>query len=118
MNILQLLVGNLARGPQTHRFPDQPERAAGYRGPVVNDPGTCVACGICATVCPSAAIELEPGQRSSRWIYDPASCMFCGSCVAHCPVEALSQEPNQGVTSHPGDDTVTVTVTYPPCPGC
>jgi formate hydrogenlyase subunit 6/NADH:ubiquinone oxidoreductase subunit I len=118
MNILELLAGNLARGPQTRRFPDRPERAPDYRGAVVNDPGICVTCGICSTVCPSAAIELEPGHDSSRWVYDPARCMFCGSCVMHCPVGALSQEPDQSRTSHPEHDTVAVTVTYPLCPDC
>lgn len=33
--------------------------ALGLFFPVMTDAGSCVACGICATVCPDAAIELR-----------------------------------------------------------
>lgn len=119
MNILSLLGGNWLRRPQTQRFPDRQQPSAEYRGHVTNDPASCVACGICALVCVSAAIELRPAEDSCAWVYDPARCTFCGFCVQHCPVDALRQLPDRGASAHhPGEQTQTAIIKYPPCPAC
>ena len=119
MNILNLIGGNWIRRPQTQRYPERQPPAAEYRGNVVNDPSICVACGICAHVCVSAAIELHPAEDSCTWVYDPARCTFCRFCVQHCPVDALSQMPDRGATAHrPGEQVHTTIIEYPRCPEC
>lgn len=123
MNILSLIARNLTRGPQSHRFPDRPIPAAGYRGAVVIDPGLCLTCGICETVCVSAAIEVQPGEQPGAacgtWSYDPGRCTFCGACVRHCPTSALHQESDRVPPyRRPGDEVLTSTVAYPACAGC
>lgn len=119
MNILHLLGGNGTHRPRTQRFPDRQAPAADFRGDVTNDPALCVACGICAQVCPSAAIELTPSGDSCAWVYDSGRCTFCGICVQHCPVDALRQAADRGATSHrPGEREETEVIPYPPCPEC
>ncbi|MCB9137005.1 MAG: 4Fe-4S binding protein [Caldilineaceae bacterium] len=55
---------------------------------------SCTACGVCATVCPNGALELEkeltPEQEHFRLNFDPASCTACNLCVELCPPQALA----------------------------
>lgn len=119
MNILNLIAGNWARGPETRRFPDRQAPTPEYRGNVVNDPAKCVGCGICTQVCVSAAITLASGEGTCTWSYDPASCTFCGFCVTHCPVNALSQESDRGPSARrPGEQATDTVVEFPPCTRC
>ncbi len=50
----------------------------------------CAGCGICATLCPYSAIEIntENGRRVSNVI--SALCKGCGTCGAACPSGAIS----------------------------
>ena len=67
---------------------------------LLTDPATgdtkCVACMLCATICPSQCIHVEgeetPDGRSharpaSTWIW--RRCIFCGLCEEVCPVAAI-----------------------------
>lgn len=52
----------------------------------------CLACGICAKVCPSSAIyrvpdEWDPGQVHMAVF--PSKCLECGLCGRLCPYESL-----------------------------
>ncbi|HDH96836.1 MAG TPA: NADH-quinone oxidoreductase subunit NuoI [Proteobacteria bacterium] len=55
----------------------------------------CVACGLCAAVCPSQCIEVVPaedenGRRYAKvWKVNIARCIFCGFCVEACPYYAI-----------------------------
>jgi len=119
MSILSLIFSNWARGPETHRFPDRPHPATGFRGAVEVDPALCLTCGVCEEVCVSAAIKVQPGEEAGTWSYDPGRCTFCGACVRHCPVTALHQEPDRApVYSRPGETVFARQVVYPACTQC
>lgn len=55
----------------------------------------CVACGLCATVCPSECINLEGAENENGERYaetyeiDMFRCIFCGYCEEVCPEEAI-----------------------------
>ncbi len=55
----------------------------------------CVACGLCAAICPPEAIivvpyEEEGGERYPKeFIIDEIRCIFCGFCAEACPKDAL-----------------------------
>ena len=55
------------------------------------DDDACIACGACAEVCPSRAIEVrenlekKPATREMIWRYD--LCIFCGQCERLCTTE-------------------------------
>jgi NADH-quinone oxidoreductase subunit I len=91
------------RQASTIQFPEQKRKTSGrYRGVhllTVREDGTpkCVACYMCATVCPAECIYIESGERPeaviekypTRFEIDLLRCVFCGFCVDACPEEAI-----------------------------
>ena len=87
----------------TIQFPEQKRNTSGrYRGVHIltqREDGTpkCVACYMCATVCPAECIYIESGQRPeadiekypTRFEIDLLRCVYCGFCVDACPEEAI-----------------------------
>jgi NADH-quinone oxidoreductase subunit I len=56
----------------------------------------CVACGLCARVCPALAIELQASETENekerypvRFEINMLRCIFCGFCEEVCPEEAI-----------------------------
>lgn len=54
----------------------------------------CVACTMCADICPVGAIEwvTHVGQHGSRRypaLMNPGLCIGCGSCKTECPMGAI-----------------------------
>jgi len=71
----------------------------------------CVACNMCATVCPAKVIEIEaaydPGDKAhpkspARFEIDYSRCVFCGLCVEACPEDAIRMV--KDVPGFPGGD--------------
>lgn len=57
----------------------------------------CVACGLCAHVCPTACLTVVPGERAGapasrmpeRFDLDWGRCLRCGLCEDACPERAI-----------------------------
>ncbi|AKU90689.1 NuoI/complex I 23 kDa subunit family protein [Vulgatibacter incomptus] len=77
----------------------------GYRGLhrlVPRDDGKprCVACYMCATVCPAQCIYIEASEYSddpiekfpTSFVIDELRCIVCGLCVEACPKDAIRMD--------------------------
>ncbi len=86
--------------PVTVQYPEEkPEISERWRGRHLllrddSDRIKCVACMLCATVCPAQCIDIEPtedekGKYPDTYQIDLGRCIFCGLCVEACPKEAI-----------------------------
>lgn len=107
----QMVRPKFTRQYPEERFNPQPS----YRGrPVlVEEEGVerCVACGLCARVCPALAIEvqaaeteLEKERYPVKFEINMLRCIFCGFCEEACPEEAIvMSDEYELVFRHPED---------------
>lgn len=86
----------------TVQYPEErPKLASRFRGlpelQIDNDGREkCVACGLCARVCPSQCIIVEGAEDEAThkrypkvYELDAFRCIFCGFCEEACPVRAI-----------------------------
>lgn len=91
---------------ETRRYPEEitylPPR---YRGRIIltRDPDgeeRCVACNLCAAVCPVDCIALQKNEKEDgRWYpeffrINFSRCIFCGLCEEACPTNAIQLTPD------------------------
>jgi heterodisulfide reductase subunit A len=50
----------------------------------------CIGCGICVSLCPYGAIQMEKVGKKRKARTVSASCKACGICASHCPTFAIS----------------------------
>ena len=97
----------LFRRADTVQYPEErPVLPPRYRGRIVlsRDPDgeeRCVACYLCAAVCPVDCIALEATERESdkrrypEWFrINFSRCIFCGLCEEACPTYAIQLTPD------------------------
>jgi len=51
-----------------------------------SESGRCVACGVCAKVCPKEAVTIYRGCYA---VVDEGKCIGCGICVDNCPAGVM-----------------------------
>jgi NADH-quinone oxidoreductase subunit I len=85
----------------TRQYPEERWEVEGsYRGrPVLvkeNGIERCVACGLCARVCPALAINVQASETKDdkerypkEFEINMLRCIFCGLCEEACPEEAI-----------------------------
>ena len=77
----------------------------GYRGlhrlvPREDGRPRCVACYMCATICPAQCIYIEAGELAddpiekypTTFVIDELRCVVCGVCVEACPKDAIRMD--------------------------
>jgi len=91
----------------------------GYRGlhrlvPREDGKPRCVACYMCAAVCPAQCIYIEAGEYDpgdpavpsrviekypTQFVIDELRCIVCGLCVEACPKDAIRMDTSQHAPS-------------------
>ncbi|MHC1728499.1 MAG: FAD-dependent oxidoreductase [Syntrophobacteraceae bacterium] len=61
--------------------------------------GTCRDCGICATMCPQAAISRQEKAEGDGFemVVDPEKCIGCGFCAGSCPCGVWNLVENEAI---------------------
>ena len=54
---------------------------------VMKDGSRCTNCGMCVSICPAGAIEMD--RETWEVIFDQGKCIACGLCVTACPPQAM-----------------------------
>jgi NADH-quinone oxidoreductase subunit I len=106
LRTLAMIFAHATRRRDTILYPEvMPYMPPRYRGRIVltRDPDgdeRCVACNLCAVVCPVACISLQKGTRADgRWYPEAfrinfSRCIFCGLCEEACPTSAIQLTPD------------------------
>jgi NADH-quinone oxidoreductase subunit I len=98
---LVLTMRQMFRPKFTRQYPEErwnPPSSFRGRPVLVQEDGVerCVACGLCARVCPALAIEVQGSETEllkerypEKFEINMLRCIFCGFCEEACPEEAI-----------------------------
>ena len=115
---LWITMAQMFRPKFTRQYPEERwDPPASFRGrPVlVEDHGIerCVACGLCARVCPALAIEVQGSESELPKERYPVvfeinmlRCIFCGFCEEVCPEEAIVMSKDYELTFTSQQDAI------------
>ena len=103
---MKLTLEQMLKKKETRLYPEEKwVPPPSYRGApvlVLEEYGgaRCVACGLCARVCPALAIEVQAAETTDekerypeRFEINMLRCIFCGFCEEVCPEEAIVMSP-------------------------
>ena len=103
---LRMTIRQMFRPTFTSQFPEErfkPDSSFRGRPVLVAENGVerCVACGLCARVCPSLAIEVQAAETEIekerypiKFEINMVRCIFCGFCEEACPTYAIQLIPD------------------------
>ncbi len=81
----------------TQQYPEERRKPAErFRGFLHNDVPRCIACTMCARICPVDCIEIEfvtgedKKRKLTRFDINIGRCMYCGLCTEVCPPKCLT----------------------------
>ncbi len=116
---LALTFGYMFSRPVTMQYPDKEKwlpysRYRGHHFLTRDEKGEikCVACELCAKICPCDCIEVVPyedetGARHPKvFEIDTARCLFCGLCEDACPADAIALGQEYEFSSYSSKDLV------------
>ena len=72
----------------------------------------CVACELCAAVCPAKCIRVEPAEGPTHkrfplvYEIDLLRCIFCGFCQEACPYGAIILRENYETANYTRQDLI------------
>ncbi len=72
----------------------------------------CVACELCAAVCPARCIKVEPSEGPTHkrfpkvYEIDLGRCIFCGFCEEACPYGAVVLRGNYETANYSRKDLI------------
>jgi ferredoxin len=82
------IAATLRHLPELEPAPERPLDGLGFGSLEVSD--ECSACGVCAHVCPTGALELRrEDENQFRLVLSAADCIACGLCVDVCAPAAI-----------------------------
>lgn len=102
----------------TRQYPEErwnPPSSFRGRPVLVEEAGVerCVACGLCARVCPALAIEVQASETELakerypvRFEINMLRCIFCGFCEEACPEEAIVMSDEYELTFLKTEDAI------------
>ena len=115
---LRVTLAQVFRPKFTRQYPEEKwNPPASFRGrPVlVEQKGVerCVACGLCARVCPALAIEVQGSESEYlkerypvKFEINMLRCIFCGFCEEVCPEEAIVMSKEYELTFTRQEDAI------------
>jgi len=102
----------------TRQYPEERfEPTGSYRGrPVLvkeEEGERCVACGLCARVCPALAIEVQAAETERdkerfpvKFEINMLRCIYCGFCEEACPEEAIVMSKDYDLVFQTQDEAI------------
>ena len=115
---MKITLTQVFRPKFTRQYPEEKwNPPASFRGrPVlVEQDGVerCVACGLCARVCPALAIEIQASESELwkerypvKFEINMLRCIFCGFCEEVCPEEAIVMSDEYELTFTSQEDAI------------
>ncbi|WP_343188321.1 NADH-quinone oxidoreductase subunit NuoI [Buchnera aphidicola (Ceratoglyphina bambusae)] len=109
---------NIFSKRETKLYPEEKvDLSSRYRGRIIltsDKKGNerCVACNLCASVCPSSCIVLKQAKTKDNRYFpkffkiDFSRCIFCGLCEEACPTAAIQLIPDFELSDYKKEDLI------------